>query len=282
MEIATFSFNGFDLGGTDVERIVAKVEGLDMPGVRTSDVAIAGGDGSLGGIDTYESRTITMSLELAGIDQATWYATARLLATATKRRSDDLPFTFQVHESLPEMRLYARPRRRNIPLDTRQAWANVTCDLQWFAPDPLIYSEAEHTGSTNAPSLPEGFTFPRAYPYDFGDSGTADVINAFNAGDEPAPWTAVVYGPCDTPSIVGPGGSLTWEGTLNAGESLYFDAHPARKTVLVGGVSSQYTLLSDDSDWFLLEPGANNIVLNSGDGNGSVEFAWRDTWGSVV
>jgi hypothetical protein len=279
---ASFSYNGFDMGGLDVMRAVASVEGLDMPAVRTSDAALGGADGELGGIDTYGPRTITLSLELAEVTQEEWYATSGLLRTATARRSDDLPLTFQVDDSMPLMRVYCRPRRRNIPLNQRPAWANVTCDLQWYAPDPFIYSDAEHTGTTEAPSPAAGFSFPRAYPYTFGAPGSADVIDAFNAGDEPAPWTAIVYGPCDSPSIVGPGGSITWEGTLGDGESLHIDAHPSRQWLLVGGTSSQFELLSDDSTWWLLQPGSNNVVLNSGDGNGSVEFRWRDTYGAVV
>lgn len=275
---ATWAYNGFAAGGDDYLRVVSNVEGLDMPPVRTSDVAIAGGDGSLGGIDTLDSRTVTVTLELAAADQQALYEAIASLRLAMERRSDDIPFTFQLHDSQPEMRLYCRPRRRNIPLANRHAWANVTCDLQFWAADPLIYSDAEHSGTTEAPTPPEGFTFPRAYPYDFGDAGSADVIEAFNAGDAPAPWTAIVYGPCDMPSIIGPGGSVTWEGSLNEGESLYFNGHPTRKTVLVGGSSSQYELVSDDSIWFLLAPGSNNVVLNSGDGNGVVEFFWRDSW----
>jgi hypothetical protein len=279
---ATFSYNGFDMGGVDYDRVVANVEGLDMPGVRTADVSLGGGDGALGGIDALEARTITMSLELAAGSQADWYAVSAALRTATAHRSDDLPLVFRLHDAGPLLRLYCRPRRRNIPVSNRQAFANQTVDLQFYAPDPRIYSDSEYTSQTTAPSLPEGFSFPRVYPYDFGAGGSAEVINAFNAGDAPAPWTAVVYGPCEQPTIIGPGGSLRWEGTLASGESVHFDAHPSRETVLVGGSSSQFGLLSDDSDWWLLEPGSNNVVLESGDGQGSIDFRWRDTFWSVV
>jgi hypothetical protein len=279
---ALLTYNGFAMGGTDYDRVVASIEGLDMPGVRSADVNLGGGDGALGGIDALEARTITITLELAAGSQADWYTVSGELRAATAHRSDELPLTFQLYDGAPELRVYCRPRRRNVPVDIRQAYANATVALQFFAPDPRIYSEAENTGQASAPSLPEGFTFPRAYDYDFGDGGSAEVINAFNAGDAPAPWTAVVYGPCEDPTIIGPGGSLRWEGTLTAGESVHFDAHPSRETVLVGGSSSQFGLLSDDSDWWLLEPGSNNVVLSSGDGQGTIDFRWRDTWWSVV
>jgi hypothetical protein len=276
---ASWSYNGFEFGGDNYLRVVTAAEGFDMPQVRASDVPIAGGDGSLGGIDTLDSRTVTLTVEIAAESQAELYETLAELRRATVHRSDDIPLTFQLDEALEPMRLYCRPRRRNIPhAEGRHAYGNVTCDLQFFAPDPLIYSDAEYTGSTNAPSPAEGFTFPRDYPYDFGTPGSAEVINAFNAGDAPAPWTAVIYGPCDQPSIVGPGGNVTWEGSLGEGESLVIDAHPARRWVRVGGTSSQFALLSDDSVWWLLEPGSNNVVLNSGDGNGTVEFRWRSAF----
>lgn len=280
MRPATFSYNGFDLGGLDYDRVVASVEGLDMPPINTSDVAA--GEGDLPGIDKPASRNVTLTLEVAGATQEAWYATSALLRTATNHSSVDLPFTFEIYEGAQPLRFYGRCRRRNVPVDIRQAYGNVTVNLQFYAPDPRIYSETEYTGQASAPSLPDGFSFPRTYPYDFGDGGSVEVINAFNAGDAPAPWTAVVYGPCENPTLIGPGGSMRWEGTLGAGESVHFDAHPQRKTILVGGSSSQFGLLSDDSDWWLLEPGSNDVVLESGDGQGSIDFRWRSAWWAVV
>jgi hypothetical protein len=275
---ATWSYNGFDMGGTDVGRIVANVSGLDMPSVRTGDAPLGGADGALGGLDSLDARTIDMTLELAAETSAELHAMCLALSAATARRSDDLPLTFQLDPSMPAMRAYCRPRRRNIPASNRHAWGNVTCELQLYCPDPLIYSDAEQTGTTAAPTTPAGFTFNRAYPYNFGSPGSTDVISAYNAGDADAPWTAVIYGPCTSPTIIGPGGQLRWQGTLTAGESLYVDAHPTRQTVLVGGTSSQFSLLSDDSTWWLLPPGVSNIVLDSGDGGGVVDFAWRSAW----
>lgn len=275
---ATWSYNGFTMGGDDYGRVVVNVTGLDMPPVRTGDIPLAGADGALGGLDSLDARTIDMTLELAADSSADLHAMTLALSAAMARRNDDLPLTFQLDPSLPAMRAMCRPRRRSIPVTNRHAWGNVTCELQFYAADPLIYSDAEHTGSTSAPTVSVGFTFPRAYPYTFGDVGNSDVIAAYNAGDAPAPWRAVVYGPCASPTIIGPGGQLRWDGTLAAGESLHLDAHPTRLTVLVGGTSSQYSLLSDDSTWWLLEPGSNNVVLESGDGNGTVSFAWRSSW----
>lgn len=275
---ATFAYNGFEMGGEDYGRVVANVTGLDMPPTRTGDSPLAGADGSLPGLDSLDARTIDMTLELAAETSADLHAMCLALSAATQRRSDDLPLSFQLDPSLPAMRTYCRPRRRNIPVSNRHAWGNVTCELQLYAADPLIYSDAEYSGTTTAPTAPEGFTFPRTYPYDFGAPGSSDVISAHNEGDAPAPWTAVVYGPCDSPAIIGPGGRLRWEGTLGAGESLHLDAHPTRLTVLVGGTSSQFALLSDDSTWWQLEPGVSNVVLESGDGQGSVTMAWRSAW----
>lgn len=275
---ATWSFNGFTMGGSDYGRVVVNVGGLDMPPVRSGDSPLAGAGGALGGIDSLDARTIDMTLELAAETSADLHAMTLALSAATAPRSDDVPLTFQLDPSLPAMRVYCRPRRRNVPVGNRHAWGNVTCELQLYAPDPLIYSDEEHTGSTSAPTEPEGFTLPRSYPYDFGAAGGSEVIAAHNAGDAPAPWSAIVYGPCEAPTIIGPGGQLRWDGTLNAGESLHFDAHPSRLTVLVGGTSSQFSLLSDDSTWWLLDPGVSNVVLESGDGAGTVRFAWRDAF----
>ena len=104
-----------------------------------------------------------------------------------------------------------------------------------------------------------------------------------NAGTATAPWDAHVSGPCTGITITGPNGEqIRWDGTLLAGETLTFDAHPSRRTVLLQGTASRYGLIAPLSDWFMLEPGENQVSFNSDTSTGTATFHWRDSWWSAT
>jgi len=255
--------------------------GLDLPGIRSADAILAGAHGSLPGQDRLESRTVEFKLTVQGLDEDTFWATLQSMSLAFAPTDVELPLTFKVG-SLPPMRINCRLRRKNIPIKQRHEFQYIDATMQLFASDPIIYSEALESSSADAPTVPQGKDFSAAYAWDFGVPGTGGVVDVFNVGTAPAPWIARIFGPCINPSIIGPGGQLTWESELQAGEFLELNAHPSLQTVLVGGVSSQFGQLSDTSTWFLLPVGSSNVVLNTGDGNGSVLFSYRSAWYSVT
>jgi hypothetical protein len=261
---------------------ISSITGLDLPGVRSNDAVLAGAHGSLPGQDRLESRTVDIEMSMYDDDELTMRSNLQALALATAPGDSEGILTFRIGDQ-PAMRLNARCRARSIPITLEQLHNTVDkINLRFYASDPLIYSEELSSGTATAPVVPAGRSFSGSYPWNFGAPGAGGVVNVNNAGTAPAPWTARIIGPCVNPSIIGPGGTLTWESSLAAGEYLDFDAHPSRQTIQVGGTSSQYGVLSDLSTWFLLPVGSSNVVLNTGDGNGSFVFSWRSAYLSAV
>lgn len=276
-----FEFDEF-LMGDDTTIDVVEVTGLDSMDTRSGDAVISGAHGSLPGQDRLESRVVTFELVVYEEEEVAMYATLHEMARAFGPRDTEAPLTFRIGDQ-PAMRINARGRRRTVDIKTThlQKYAEVT--LQVAASDPLVYSEALSSSSADAPDAPQGRAFSAAFPYNFGVPGSGGVVNVFNAGTAPAPWVARINGPCVNPTIIGPGGEqLTWESSLALGEFLEFDAHPSRETVMVGGTSTQFGSLSDTSTWFQLPVGTSNVVLNTGDGNGSVLLSWRSAWWSAT
>jgi len=276
-----WSYNGFEF--TEDNRAgVSEATGLDMPDIRSNDVVIPGQHGMFPGFDRLEARTIGLSVDVHPGEGQPFFTKINELSLATGPRDDEIPLRFQLGDDQPILRSNCRPRRRNTNLSQQSTYGFITTELQFVASDPLIYSDDVSSSSASAPTVPQGKAFSDPYSWDFGAPGVGGVVNVFNAGTAPTSWVAKIFGPCTNPSIIGPGGQLTWESELQAGEFLELNSHPSLQTVLVGGSSSQFGQLSDTSTWFLLPPGSSNVVLNTGDGNGSVLFSWRSAYWSAT
>jgi hypothetical protein len=205
------------------------------------------------------------------------------MAAALGPRDDELPLVFRVSDAIPEMLLYCRPRRRAIGLPQHHVHGNARCEIQLVASDPRIYSEAEHAIGAATPTAGGGLAFPFTFPFNFGTAAVGSSVNMYNAGSMPAPWRAVVTGPATGVTITGPGGArVRWDGTLAVDETLTFDAHPARRTVLLQGTASRYGLIAPGAEWFMLDPGDNQVTFNTDTSTGTATFSWRDAWWSAT
>ncbi len=279
------TYNGYLFGNITGSPIVhvTEVEGLDMPDVRSSDVPLPGAHGALPGQDRHGPRVIDMTAHVVAASQAELVASLMAMAAAVVVRDDELPLTLRVSNELPEMRIYCRPRRRKVPLPQHHAHLNARCVLQFVASDPRIYSEAEYSAAAAAPVAGGGLAFPFAFPFSFGSPATGSTVSMTNAGGATAPWHAVVSGPCTGITITGPGGDqIRWNGELLAGETLTFDAHPSRRTVLLQGTASRYSLVAPLADWFMLTSGENQVAFNTDTSTGTATFRWRDAWWSAT
>jgi phage-related protein len=278
------SYNGYLFGNITGSPTVhvTEVEGLDLPAVRSSDVNLPGAHGALPGQDRLGPRVIDLTTHVVAANQAELVASLLAMSAAVAPRDDELPLILRFSDDLPEMRVYCRLRRRAIPLPQHHAHSNARCVLQLAATDPRIYSEEEYSAAASAPVAGGGLAFPFAFPFNFGNPAAGSTVALTNAGTMDAPWTAVVSGPCTGITITGPSGDqIRWNGVLTASETLTFDAHPSRRTVLLQGTASRYGLIDPLSTWFLLAPGENQVSFNTDSSTGTASFHWRDAWWSV-
>ncbi|MEU9198846.1 phage tail domain-containing protein [Streptomyces sp. NPDC048332] len=124
---------------------------------------------------------------------------------------------------------------------------------------------------------------PGATGRSYGDAGASGRLTATNDGASPAYPVLRIDGPVANPSIeqVTTGGSMTLDGTLQAGEYLVIDTRT--RAVLLMGSSPRRQWVRAGSTWPLLVPGSNTLAyrgsaLPGAPGQSSLlTVTWRDT-----
>jgi hypothetical protein len=278
----TFEYNDLLLS-EDSLICVSNIDGLDLPDIRTNDTNIPGHHGSFAGLDRLDARVFDLDIEVRGRTNNELFTNLHALAAATEPRDNEIPFKLRLDESQQTLRINCRPRRRNIPITRDHVFGRVECNLQFWASDPFIYSDQLNIGTTNAAAEDTGRAFDWEFDWDYGEGpDSVGEITAENTGSAPTFFVARVFGPAINPTIGGLDGFLRWDGTLNAGEFLEFNANAGRRTVMLGGTSTRFEFLSLDSTWFTLRPGPNPIRFTTEDGVGSMELQWRSAFWSAT
>lgn len=272
-----YTFNGLTFGdGTSID--VVTTDGLEsLPTLRTSDLPRAGRHGEHAGQDLAAGRTIVFELELSAATDAAFRALVDEVRAATTPQETEVPLIFQ-HPGAVAQRVMARPRRRSAIQDVAFGLGFGRVAVELHATDPVIYADAEGTGSVGFPAGGTGRTYPRTYPRVYGSSGTTGLVVATNDGDFPVEWTATITGPWVNPTIthVGLGRTLTVNVTLASGEVLTVNSET--KSILLGGTASRYSSLVQPAAWFDLAPGSNEIRFGGASGSGTAGLAWRSGW----
>lgn len=151
--------------------------------------------------------------------------------------------------------------------------------------DPTIFSENTSLATTQSsdPTTVGGTAlFPFGFPILFGASTYSTSSTAINAGDVPGyPVSIKVYGPINTPTITNSttGEFITVSTNVTLGSILTVAYNKETLTVDVDG-NSVLNNVTDDSTYFKLRPGGNNITLSgSAFSSGAyVEVLYYSTW----
>lgn len=123
--------------------------------------------------------------------------------------------------------------------------------------------------------------FPFGFPFGFRARPSSRVA-IINAGSVDTPPLLMLVGKLVSPEITitrtdGTTDSLTFSGTIDAGDELHVDT--ADRTVLLNGDADRISLLdASASTWFTLPAGSTTLTLSAtsaGDGAG-LRVTWRD------
>lgn len=273
-----YEWAGTLLMGSGATFEVETISGLDdLPDVESSDSPWDAAYGSDPGRDLARDRTITASGDFMAEDDATMAADlAELRASLTV----GLVSTFAWRHPGEDARfVYARCRRRSIPVDVRRALGSPTWTAQWVAVDPLVYSATEQSGSTGRVEAGSGFTSPFTPPFTLGASVSGSV-RIDNDGSVAGPWTARLDGPLTNPVISNGTERLAFTANggldLAAGEFVLLDSRD--RSVLLAGTADRRLVLSVDSRWWNLLTGENDFTLTADAGTGTLTVTGRDTW----
>jgi Phage tail protein. len=256
------------------------MDGVGVPEYRVSDVPRPQDHGLYAGSDYLSGRAVTLRVSIHGdtpadvvrlVDAllAEWQSPQPPAPTAAK------PLTFRPHGG-PDRRLAGRPRRAAV--SARVVGCRVEAVLEYFAPDPRVYDDAETVLTVAAATSGGGRTYNRTYNLTYAAGGAGGNLAAVNAGNFPTRPVLKVTGPCDTPKVenVEAGRFLQADLALAAGEFLVLDTDA--RTVLLGGTASRYSSLIPGSSWWELPPGTSTVKFTSADSQGTLEVRYRSAY----
>jgi hypothetical protein len=124
-------------------------------------------------------------------------------------------------------------------------------------------------------------TFDRDYP----TSTPAGEVLVTQNGNEPAHWTATIFGDVTGPSLRVNGSTVAWPDAYNLPADATIVIDTKAKTILLNGVAFDSVYgLTNFTDWqwadLMLQPGANAVMYFAQSlGTGTVmQMCWRPTW----
>jgi hypothetical protein len=272
------SYNGLKMGAGTAYAILG-IEGLDLPTVRTGDIARPRTVGEFAGLDLLGGRDITLTLDSAS-DGVSLQSALTKMAAATVPPPDgqtETPLWVKLPD-LPQLVSMCRVRKRAIPIDL--AWTTgsfaKSVIVGLHATDPRIYGPSA-VSSVALPAFSGGLTFPVTFNVTFGAASPYGSMQVTNSGNINCLPVITITGPVTTPTVTNAttGESLTFYNplqgagyTLNAGDTLTIDtdSHEVMFTASGSAVaSSRRGWLVSGSQWFDLPPGLSFIDFSSQD-----------------
>lgn len=271
----TITFAGLTVGNGTPYQIMG-LEGIeDLPDLRSGDTVRAFADGEVPGLDLLAGRTITLELAVFDSGVGDFFANVERVKAMSVPATSESAFVYQLPGRNPRA-LLARARRRSLPVTDEYQFRKGKAVIEWHATDPRIYDQSFTSTVVGLPSAATGLTFNATAPFVFGSAGTGGSVLVTNSGNFPAPWVAVITGPVTNPSVTANGLGLTFNGTVNAGETLVVDS--LARSVLLNGTASRNNWVAAASVWWALPPGNTTVQFNATSGTGTLTFSYRSAW----
>jgi Siphovirus-type tail component, C-terminal domain len=260
-----FWFNGLTMGpNTSVE--LKKINGLDLPTIRSGDSERPREHGMFVGLDVMSGGELTLEGDLQADGVSFAHAWQALSSATVPMGVVEAPLYMGLpgYGTLVSM---CRVRKRSIPIDIQFALGELAgVTLLFAASDPRLYSTPTQTASVSPPGTSSGFTFPLTFPLSFGGGGVAGVLSLNNTGNIEVKPILTIEGPCKDPSITlaSAEGSpnLTFELEMAAGDRLVLNTDMHTATYYTAGSTigaTRWYTLAPGSQWFTLPPGVSTL-----------------------
>lgn len=278
--------------GTGTAVVIASIEGLGRPDVRSADVDPPHSDGIWLGADYYNGRTVRID---AAIKAPGDQAAALDILGALQSLHDD-PTLRLTGGATTELRLkfpgrdvrVLKGRLRKVEADLStlvHGW--VPLDIEFLAADPLYYSDSQQSTTLQLGMISEGgFTAPVVAPI---------VVNPGPGGltrpgwihvDGVAPtWPVLrIDGPCANPLIthVETGRTLQLNTVIEPGDWIGIDTRPTWRSVMRrnGGNAAPALTAASRIDRFSLPPGRSELRWQATDPTNTARLTvtWRPAW----
>ncbi|MFD5888207.1 hypothetical protein ACFWHQ_19800 [Streptomyces sp. NPDC060334] len=280
--------------GSGTPIVVATIEGLGRPEVRTGDVDPPHSDGVWLGADYYAGRTVRIN---AGIRTPGDQAAALDVLDQLQHVHDDPRLrltggaTTELRLKLPgrDVRvLNGRLRRLDADLSSL-VYGWIPLDLEFFAADPYFYSDDPQQITMPLNMVSDGgFTAPVVPPVIVNPGPDANRRPGWITVDGAVPaWPVLrINGPCVNPSVshVQTGRSLQLNTTVDAGDWIEVDTRPTWRSVLRRGGGHVNLTPSSRIDTFNLPPGRSELRWQATDPTNKAQLtvSWRAAWATLA
>lgn len=272
-------YQGLLMGGSTAYGIIGIDGLLDLPDVDSGDRQRLRRHGLHAGDDFMGGRSVTVELDI--FDTSTLSATLDALTEATAPGSDEAFLVFQLPGVAGGSKagIWARPRKRKLPIGEEFYYGIPEAAVEFFATDPRIYSAVSNSEVVGLPSGGPGASFNFTFNLSFGGVSESGTIYLTNDGTFSTPWTARIDGPVTNPSIenVLTGDTLSFNIVVASGDYLLLNSDD--RSVLLNGTASRYSSLDAGSSWWELEPGSNEVKFRASTTTAAtLTLTWRDAW----
>lgn len=243
----SFDFGGYEFGGAGNVHQIVSIDGLEgLPDLRVQDDNRGYLDGMWTGRDFYGARVISMMIQtFAGGGNTAQENYQALKAALLPQQYGTTTLKLFTPPYAFERRIEARVRVNETTLDPEFTYGFITTRVDFYCPDPRIYSETLYTE-------------------------TGDSISLSNAGTVTSPYTITIDAPSGTDEIFADNGYMK----LN-GATLTVVIDLLNRTITEGGAPAR-NLLDAASVWIEgAVPGSSAVAIT---GASSMSIAWRDAY----
>lgn len=235
------------------------------------------GDGSDSGDVLYGSRFITLSGTAVAPNRATMLTAKDRFAATCASRAGALLVVDEDHLSRQAwVKRVGKPKCEDLG-DSCFRWELPlrADDLRKYAVQPSSATINMYVDFTGL-----GLVFPLVFNLNFGPPLSSASADLFNTGTFTTPFVITFTGPWTNPGVrhIAQQRSLDFDITLAAGEQLIVDTATTGSVLLNGSVSRINTIRTG-SQWWLLQPGPNQVTVNGAVNPGAnASFAYRSAW----
>jgi hypothetical protein len=256
--------SGFDLGHPETRSVV------------TSRPSANGADDET---EWFGARVVSLNIDI--FDGDTYTMTQNLDRVKAFMRPGLRPtLSYADPATGVERAMTVRPESMSSPIENGSV---LEAQIQFVAPSGVITGASDNEEALSATSAVPGITFDVTFDLAF-PAFTASPGAVTNAGNVPADWRALVYGPCTGPTIENrTTGELIYLEGLVIATGDYVEIDTASGTILVNSDPDASRYSSFDfatSTWWQLAPGESEVAFYADTvaDPSSATFVWRDTW----
>jgi hypothetical protein len=269
------TLNDFELNSRDSKFYLDEdVQGLSLPDIRTSSGVYSGRDGGYIGAQFYGMRQLSLVGRVFGQDVVEIEAKRRELQDALRTKAITMRVTTNAgHTYL----IYCNLLKFDMPIKRTVTIAPFKIEL--LAADPIIYDDTNGAALqvTINKVLRGGYVYPVVYPV-LWEAGALPTT-VFNGGNTMVYPVITFTGSAHEPVLYNNtlGKLFRMEDfTMGIGDTLVVDMNPKARTVLLNG-GSVFHKVSADSQFWGLDVGNNDLLLDTSDGNDTVSASveWR-------